>query len=330
MVGLLSILTGCVSLERCQFTRICMGVQCRLTIYSANAAAAEESAKAAFARISEIDAAVSDYRIDSDVARLAASAGTPDFVPISSDTQVVLARSLELARNSGGAFDPTVGPLTKLWRQARQDQAMPDKETLREAAARVDFHGVQVKAGHAQLAHAGMSLDFGAIAKGYAAEEAVKVLRARGDSRCLVALSGDVFAGDAPPHSAGWRVAISSGQSRTDSPEAYVFLKNQGLSTSGDSEQFIELGGTRYSHVIDPRAGWAMTASRSVTVIGPQGWMHDGLSTALCVLDGPEAKELVEKYPNCAAIVFERIDNKVQLRVLGNSHLLAKIQFNSE
>ena len=302
-----------------------------MTIYSTNAATAEESAKAAFARIAEIDAAASDYRVDSDVTRLAKAAGTGDFVAIAPDTQELLKRGCEVAQASGGAFDPTVGPVSKLWRSARRDQTLPS-ESMRQAAAElVDFHQINMAqpsnaAPAARLGKPGMSLDFGAIAKGYAAEEAVKVLRSRGQPRCLVALSGDIFVGDPPPHSVGWRVAIVSGQDQSQNADGFAILTNQGLSTSGDAEQVIELGGKRFSHIIDPRIGWATSERRSVTVIGPQGWMHDALATALCVLDEPAGTELLSQYPECAAVVFELHDKVVTRRELGNRGLLGQIE----
>lgn len=312
-----------------------MGVQCRMTIYSTNVASAEESAKAAFERISQIESAVSDYRVDSDVAWLAKAAGSGEFVAIAPETQFLLIRSCELARASNGAFDPTVGPVTKLWRSARRDQKMPEESIRRTAADLVNFHRIELSkssngAPVARLQREGMSLDFGAIAKGYAAEEAVKMLRAMGTSTCLVALSGDIYAGDAPPGARGWRIAISSGQQQIEVADAYVMLENQGLSTSGDTEQIVELDGMRYSHIIDPRIGWAISERRSVTVIGPHGWMHDALATALCVLDEAASRELLKKYPDCAAVIFERIDDQVQRRMLGNPEMLRTIEFTSK
>ncbi len=312
-----------------------MGVQCRMTIYSTNLASAEKSAKAAFERIAQIESAASDYRVDSDVAWLTKAAGTGNFVAIAPETQFLLMRGCEVARACDGAFDPTVGPVTKLWRKARQDKAMPEDSIRRSAADLVNFRQIEISETSnsppvARLERAGMSLDFGAIAKGYAAEEAVKTLRANGTSTCLVALSGDIYAGDAPPDARGWRIAIASGQQESDAADAFVMLENQGLSTSGDTEQIVELGGKRYSHIIDPRIGWAISDRRSVTVIGPYGWMHDALATALCVLDEAESRELLKKYPDCAAVVFERIEDNVQRRVLGNPEVLCKIEFTSK
>ncbi len=182
----------------------------------------------------------------------------------------------------------------------------------------------------ARLKRTGMSLDFGAIAKGYAAEEAVKIIKARGLPSCMVALSGDIFVGNRPPGSNGWRVAIVSGQHGPESPDAFIELENQGLSTSGDTEQFVEIGGDRFSHIIDPRKGWAISEQRSVTAIGPLGWMHDGLATALCVLDEPDGQRLMKNYSQCAAVVFERTGDQVSRRSLGNVELLREIEFNSK
>ncbi len=312
-----------------------MGVQCRMTIYSTNLESAEKSAKAAFDRIAQIEAAASDYRVDSDVAWLTKAAGNGEFVRITPETEYLLQRSCELATASHGAFDPTVGPVTKLWRIARREQTMPALAMRQAAAELVNYRQIEISKTSnsgpvARLERAGMSLDFGAIAKGYAAEEAVKTLQANGTSTCLVALSGDIYAGDAPPGARGWRIAIASGQQQSDVADAFVMLKNQGLSTSGDTEQIVEIGGQRYSHIIDPRIGWAISDRRSVTVIGPHGWMHDSVATALCVLDESGSRDLLKKYPDCAAVIFEKIGDQLERRTLGNPDLLRKIEFTSK
>ena len=145
----------------------------------------------------------------------------------------------------------------------------------------------------------------------------------------LVALSGDIFAGDPPPGERGWTVDISSGQGG-NAAEASILLANEGLSTSGDTEQFIDIGGIHYSHIIDPRKGWAITDRRSVTVIGPHGWMHDAVSTALCAGSWAEGDVLLNHYRECAAVYFEAVNGSVRCTLQGKKSLLDRIEFRSE
>jgi thiamine biosynthesis lipoprotein len=131
-----------------------------------------------------------------------------------------------------------------------------------------------------------MLLDFGGIAKGFAADEALRVLRDRGITRALVVFGGDVVAGDAPPGEAGWTISVASVGSA-------VLVANAAIATSGDAEQFVEVDGVRYSHIIDPRTGNALTGTGQVSIRARRGIEADALSTAVSVLDSAGAITLL-------------------------------------
>jgi thiamine biosynthesis lipoprotein len=296
-----------------------MGVQCRISLFAANLASAEIAAQAAFHRIAEIDASVSDYRVDSDVALLARAADTREFVAIRSDTSRLLEHSQSVWHATSGAFDPTVGPVTRLWRKSRASRVMPAPDVLESARSLVDFSRVERSLpGSTQRCRLapGMSLDFGAIAKGYAADEAVKVLASLGYPSSLVSLAGDIAAGDAPPSSRGWEIQINSGQGIE--PEGTAFIANLCVSTSGDTEQVIEIQGVRYSHIIDPRLGWAISDRRSVTTFSPRGWEADGCATGLCVLGPAAAAQVCDARPELAAVFFVSDSHSVRRVTMGN------------
>ena len=132
-----------------------------------------------------------------------------------------------------------------------------------------------------------MRLDLGGIAKGYAADEALKVLRSKGITRVLVAASGDIAVGDPPPAKDGWIVAVES-LTRKNVPDLSLKLVNQAVSTSGDAYQSVEIAGRRYSHIVDPKTGLGLEQRSSVTIIAATGMQADALATAVTVL-GPEA-----------------------------------------
>ena len=133
----------------------------------------------------------------------------------------------------------------------------------------------------------GMALDFGAIAKGIAADAALHVLRAKGLPRAMVAAGGDIAVGDAPPGATGWRIEVPGYDST-------IVLANRGVSTSGGANQYVEIGGVRYSHIVDPRTGRGVTRSGSVTVIAPTATESDGLATALWVIGKERGSELAK------------------------------------
>jgi thiamine biosynthesis lipoprotein len=271
---------GCASqppLERREFTRLCMGVQCRITLYASDESNAEAAAAEAFREVSRLEQIMSDYRPSSEVSKLCARAGEGP-VQVSQELFEVLEVSRRVSKASGGAFDVTVGPLVALWREARQTGQMPDTAALARAKHLVGWELIELdgETRCVTLGRPGMKLDLGGIGKGYAAARAVGVLRSRGMPRCLVALAGDIAAGDAPPGAKGWRIGVVGG--------GEMHLANASVSTSGDSEQFVEIGGVRYSHIVDPRTGLGVVGGPSaVTVWGRDGALVDAVASAVCV-----------------------------------------------
>ena len=281
-----------------------MGTLVRLVLFAADRPAASAAARAAFDRVAELDAALSDYRDSSEVSRLARAAGGPP-VPVGPDLFAVLERAQDVGRRSGGAFDVTVGPLVRLWRRTLRTGDWPDPARRAEALSCVgsDKMHLDPAARTVLLDRPGMRIDLGGIAKGYAGDQALRVLRARDVSSALVAVGGDVVAGDAPPGEAGWVVVVEPDEP-TRAGER-LLLRRAAVSTSGDSQQWVERDGVRYSHILDPRTGIGLTGRRRATVVAPEGVTADSLATAACVLGPAEAVALVESTSRTAAIVRE-------------------------
>lgn len=276
------------TLTRHTFTEPHMGTRFQIILYAPNEAMARQAAAAAFARIAALDASMSDYRPASELMRLCAKAGG-DPVPVSEDLFFVLSKAQEVSRLSDGAFDVTVGPVVRLWRLARRTQRLPDPEDLAKARALVGYQNVKLdpKGRTVQLLKAGMQLDLGGIAKGYAADEAHKVLKKHGITRALVAAGGDITVSDAPPDARGWTVAIEPLDPNEAGPAPTLLLQNASVSTSGDTRQFVEIDGKRYSHIVDPKTGLGLLGRMSATVIASNGITADSTTKVLCVL-GPE------------------------------------------
>ena len=291
------------ALGRFEFTESHMGTRFRIVVYAATAQAASLASSAAFERIARLDAIMSDYRETSELMSLCRQdAGKK--VRVSEDLFRVLVRSQELAKRSEGAFDVTVGPLIKLWRRARRTGELPDKPRLAEALASTGYTRLHLdpQDRSARLDKSGMSLDLGGIAKGYAADEAMAVLKEHGISRSLVAAGGDIAVGAPPPGKDGWAIAIAQLES-VDAPlSRYLLLHDAAVSTSGDANQNVEIGGVRYSHIVDPRTGIALTGRSSVTVVAPDCTTSDGLATAASVLGPQEGMKLIDSTAGAAAL----------------------------
>jgi thiamine biosynthesis lipoprotein len=217
----------------------------------------------------------------------------------------VLCKSVEVSERSDGAFDISVGPLVKLWRRARRQKEFPDPLLLQEARALVGWRNIRLHCenGSVELLKPGMKLDLGGIAVGDAADEAIRVLKQHGITRALIDGSGDIVVSDPPPHATGWRIGIASLREPEAEPTHFATLSNCSISTSGDAYQFVELGGQRYSHIVDPKTGLGLTERCSVTVIAPDGITADALATAVSVLGPERGLKLIDSQP-CAAAVF--------------------------
>jgi thiamine biosynthesis lipoprotein len=278
-----------------------MGVEARIVLYAADSTSAVGPARAAFDRIARLDAIMSDYREDSELVRLTERA-VGRAVPVSDPLWRVLKTSQELARLSAGAFDVTAGPYIRLWREARRTGRLPAPTDIAEARVHSGWQRLHLDSSGqtARLEIPGMQLDLGGIAKGFAADEALVVLRDHGVTRALVELGGDLVVGDPPPGSRGWEIRLADA---AGAPPV-VELANAAISTSGDAAQFVEIDGVRHSHVIDPRTGLALKDRVVATVIAPSGTLSDGLSTLAGVL-GPDAAPpfLRHHFPTATAYV---------------------------
>lgn len=274
---------------RFEFVAPQMGTLFKVTLYAPDAGTAERGARAALARVRELNRILSDYDPDSEAMRLC-RAPPGAAVPVSGDLWAVLRLSHDLAERSGGAFDATIGSAVALWREARRTRRLPTPGE-RLAALRSGGHAhlrLDEPARTATLLVPGLRLDFGGIAKGYAADAALAVLRAQGLPHAMVAASGDLALGDAPPGTSGWRVALEPFGRGSRGPVTIV-AANVGISTSGDAEQFVEIDGVRYSHVVDPATALGLTSAVAVTVVARRGVLADALATACSVLAARDA-----------------------------------------
>ena len=274
------------ALERGEYKRILMGVECRIVLYTAGQASGATAADSAFGRINELDQLLSDYKPSSRLVLLGAGVvGEPQVAP---DLVPLLVRAGELSMATGGAFDVTAGPLVKLWRKSRQSGQLPEPDAVRSALDSVGWRKLVVDegAGSVTLLCKGMALDVGGIGKGFAADEAARMLTAAGVRSFLIDLGGDLVLGAAPPGRAGW--TLQAGSAETPQLNRLLVLADCGVATSGDSYQFMEVGGVRYSHIVDPRTGQALRDQVCMTVLAPDGATADALASAACVL-GPRA-----------------------------------------
>ena len=262
-----------------------MGTLFRVVVYAESSAQARQGFDAAFTRARALDDRLSDYRADSELNRLCRAGSAA----VSRDLFDVLKVAVEIARSSDGAFDPTLGPFTRLWRESRRSGRLPSAEAVAEARGRTGWRKIKLSARTrtVRLGTTGMQLDLGGLAKGFAAQEMLAVLRKLGMPSALVAASGDIALGDAPPGRTGWSVE-AGGRNHV--------LANCGVSTSGGEEQFVEIDGRRYAHIVDPRTGIGLLNASTAAVIARTAILADALATAALVLDPTSAERLASRW----------------------------------
>ena len=274
-----------------------MGLPVRVVLHAPGSEAARRAATAAFARIAILDQMMSDYRPDSELRRLEGRGG---WIRISDELYDVLDRALQISEATGGAFDPSIGPLVALWRTARQTGRVPDPLSIEAARARVGWRDIRLDASRRaiRLEKPGMRLDLGGIAKGYILQEARRTLRWHNVTRTLIESGGDIVVGEAPPGQPGWR--IDAGAEDSSFAERAARLVNAAIATSGPVFQFVEIDGIRYSHVIDPRTGLGVTTPIVARVIADDAATADALATALTILGEDSVKPIRERFPGVA------------------------------
>lgn len=264
------------------------------------------------ARLAQINQSMSTYLPDSEISRFNAltSADTP--MAISPDFLRVMLVAREVHHLTGGALDGTVQPLVNLWGFGPDGplQRIPDDEALTAARERVGFERIDIAvSGHLTKRHPDVTLDLGAIAKGYGVDQVAILLDGMGFDHFLVEIGGEVYAAGQRPDGRPWRVGINRPQpgGPTDAIHAVVRLQNSALATSGDYRQYYEIEGRRFAHIIDPRTGHPVQNDVvSATVIADNCTFADGLATALAVMGTRAGVALLDDLPGVEGLIITR------------------------
>lgn len=265
-----------------------MGTTFTITIFGNSNQQCQRAVSQAYHRIEELNNIFSDYLEESESSQLSAHA--ENRISVSDDLWYLLRLSKKFSRQSKGAFDVSIGPVTKLWRRAIRQQKIPDSAKLQQAQSLVNYRWIKLFNSKQQvkLKKKGMKLDFGAIAKGYAIDEAYKELLKNGIRIALVDGGGDLFIGDAPPRS-NWNIK--------DHRMKPLMAKTQmGVASSGDTFQNLDWDGSRYSHIINPKSGLGLKDSRIITVTAHSATIADALASTLSIVRQKYRGKLLRKY----------------------------------
>ncbi|WP_051398054.1 FAD:protein FMN transferase [Runella limosa] len=298
-------------LRRYAYARNAMGSEFNLVFYAPSDSLAKVASDSAFARIQLLNNLLSDYLDGSEVNRLSETAGTGQRFYASAILFDILEKSKSLSAKTNGAFDVTVGPIVQLWRRAIRRNYFPDKSQLKEARDAVGYRFVRLRAEDRSvvLKRKKMRIDFGAIGKGYAADDVLKVLKSFGIDRAFLDAGGDLAIGDAPPEKEGWRIEVSSGGGDTTATHILT-LKNCGVATSGSTYRHFDYKGVRYSHIVSPYTGVGLTTHTRTTVITQNGTDADALATAFSVLGIKKSQKVAKRLKGVEVWLLEQNASK--------------------
>ena len=297
IILLIILLVSCsVKKQKASYSNLIMGTFCDLTFTPVPGINSNELAAKVFDRLRYLESLWSIYQKESEVSRL----NREGRIKPSPETLTLLKKSLEVSRISNGAFDITVAPLMAAWRESEKTGKLPD---LKPLVPLVGYRKLGIeKNGTVRFLKKKMAIDLGGIGKGAAVDEAVSLLKSSGVKSGIVNLGGNLYAFGDGPHRGMWKVGIQN--PRGSGAIGAISVKNQGVSTSGNYQRYFEIGGKRYSHILNPQTGSLPDYPESVTVIAPTAVLADGFSTAFTVLGPEDAISLADTLPGVEALII--------------------------
>ena len=296
--------------QRQEFFHPQMGTLFQVILYPKDTTQGKAIAQQLFERIDTLNAIFSDYVENSEINRLSASAGTGQKIKVSPEMWRLIVVSQKIARRSEGAFDLSIGPLSKLWRRAFRQTQFPAMTEIEAAKQKVNYRFIHLYplSRKIRLEQTGMRLDAGGIAKGFAVDECFKILRKARISSALVAAGGDIRVGAAPPDKAAWVIASKGLNGKGETVDVELSLEREAVSTSGDTYRFLDWEGQRYSHIIDPRTGLGIQHRQFSRLAGPKSTLADALATAINVMNVEGRKMLMKKFSRYTLELYESKD----------------------
>ena len=281
-----------------------MGTRFELTVLADSDTLAYEAVQAGITEIRRIEALISSWQPTSQTSAVNRAAGK---APVRVDIELyrLIERAQRVSALTGGAFDLSFAGMERLWQFDGAEAAFPDSAAVAQALRSVAYTDIRLSPADTSvfLARPGMKIGFGAIGKGYAANRAQAVMRARGVRGGVVNAAGDLAVWGESLHPDGWRVQIAD-PADPSRAMAYLTVKHGAVVTSGDYEKFLLHRGQRYAHIIDPRSGYPTTGIKSVTVVCPDAELADALATAVFVLGETQGLALIDRLKHVECLLI--------------------------
>ena len=316
---------GCSSKPPSVFKRsqMLMGTIVEITAISTDAERADLAITAGFKEIKRLEEMMSTYIGESELSKVNKAAGI-DWVKIDPELSEVVKASIQTSEMTGGGFNIAVGPAVKLW-DVGGEEYLPTEDELGKIKSIIDFKDISLDEENQKLflKKAGMKIDLGGIAKGYASDRAEKVLKGFGINDGIIAVAGDIKVFGKRPDKKPWKVGIRHPR-KEGAILAEIELNDEAISTSGDYERFFIKDGVRYHHILDPATLKPAMECQSVTIVARQGIKADALATGVFVMGPEKGMELIEKLPDIEGVIVDKEGNlhissglKGRVRIVG-------------
>ncbi len=303
------------NLKRYTYSEPKMGTIVNLVFYASDPLTAKQASKEVFEKIETLNSVFSDYDLNSELIKLCNNYELNKEIKVSDVLFDILLQSTEISQKTNGAFDFTLGPITKMWRQAKLGNKLPSEQQLSWAKSIIGYKNVllNIKDKTVIFKKTGMQIDLGGIAKGYTADEVLKVLNDYKIEQALIDLGGDITVSNPPPDKKGWSIEVNYLNHLGKTISEIISISNMAVATSGDYYQQLLIGGKSYSHIIDPSTGLGVTKSIQVTVIASSGSLADSYASAFSVMDKIDIEKLIKKNKNLHFFIISLDSNSTKI-----------------
>lgn len=310
-------------------TEIFMGTPINITLYDSNN---EEILDNVFNRISDIENLVSINKEGTEIDMLNKNSGLKP-VKLSDDSYNIVKKGLEYSEIAQGGYDISVGSLVKLWSIGLPEAKIPSQGEINETIKKVGYENIEINEENKEvfLREKGMILDLGSIAKGYVADEVVKILKNQGVKQAIIDIGGNIYALGKKDGETNWKVGIQDPNSERGNVVGSIEVSNKSVVTTGIYERFLEKDGTKYHHIINPKTGYPYeTNIAGVSIVANKSIDADALSTLIFTKGVEEGIKFIDSLENIDAIFITK-DNKIYLtNGLKNNFELINDKFNLE
>ena len=306
------LICGCGKKEYSR-VEILMDTVVEIKVSHRNKVEAQKAIDSAMEEMKRVEQKMSRFLPDSEVSRInneassetvRESRATGGWIPVDDELFCLLKESVRLSELTGGCFDVTVYPLMKIWKFAGENPRVPGEKEIKDELESVGYKNMRVENGKVRFAKKGMGIDLGGIAKGYAVDAAVRVLKEKNIGSAMVNAGGDIYVlgrkGGKP-----WRIGIRHPRKEGDIL-GVVEVEDRAIVTSGDYERFFFSGGKRYHHIFDPKTGYPANGCQSVTIVAKETTFADALATGVFVLGPRQGMDLLEKLEEVEGVIVDK------------------------